>query len=414
MYRLSGDKPVGMQLRQSIWCLVTCFLVCSMAASRVRGAELLEIEGKVVYNQVVASQKTERDYWEQVDLFSQEFPSGQIVRLTDYAKHPLLSKYRCISQPEWSPDGWRVLFWAVGKIGSSGDRSRFPWILDARTGHLEMLKQYPNRWYLRIKWLSDSRRLVALVKDGPIPSNPEDRWNYFLSTGPDSRIVAIDLETKREHVIMRNPPSPFYLPSPNGNDVLFYHSTYRTLYTISIPNHTKRKIFGVPDLDAAAFSPDGKRLALYGGGELRVCNIDTGKMLIIQDGLVDGTEVSDLHWSPDGKWVAFKQHGSHIQSVDPPLVDSSSYITAVNVGTGKAVGFPDPKAGANQESGYLIVLGWTKDSKYLILRDTGKSTKEPYPRDVRYALTAYPIGGGPAVPVTQMIGYLYDVDWLPR
>jgi eukaryotic-like serine/threonine-protein kinase len=103
--------------------------------------------------------------------------------------------------------------------------------------------------------------------------------------------------------------------SPDGKNILYARANdpevgkWRLLEA-NADGSSERVVLGVPDKNSPfyiAWSPDGKRVAVGGGGEIgsaiRIYDFTTGKLIRFAE--FDDKVVFHMAWGPDGRWLYF-------------------------------------------------------------------------------------------------------------
>lgn len=349
-----------------------------------------------------AGYKASGDYSKPTDLVYMKLPSLESVKIS--VSNPLLGFD--IGQFQWSPDASRLLF--VTKIKHQSALS-VPWIIDLRTKQLEpVTKLCKKHSHVNAAWLQDGR-IVSWVVTG---INPEVMWgdtDTWSRKGGESHLVVIDSRSGQEKIIWRTKYLLRYECSPARNEILVYDGDY---YLISAEGKLKWKIKGSDTPDSMAFSPDGRMIALYVEDKLYVIDCRTKAKKLIYTNQSGGPPRS-LKWSPDSKWIAFRDSRNEAASYDPPVVDFGWAVTAVNVETKTVHEFPAEVYRQGKYDYTPEVLGWTKDSKNLVL-SVPEHTGRPYPDVVRDQLILCPLAGGKGIWVADITSYAAAVDWLPK
>jgi len=403
-----------MRLTQIVVIAIAATMLASVVAvtSATRDASVSAVTGRVAY--VPCSAKKEAGVeGGQFQLVYLKLPSGQPVNLR--VAHPLLGSD--ISSFKWSPDASRLLFIARLKNQLSGGGEQLdmfvPWVLDLRTGTVWPISQPSNRNCWRADWLSDGRRIVLQALVG---RNPELAWWGGLPQvlkGGDTRLILVDLRSKREKTIWRSNYPYHYECSPTRDEILIYmlDDTYRLMAT-DRRVRWRRKIRASDMLDAMAFSPDGGKIAVYVGHKLHIVSRGTGTRQTVYTS-VERASARELAWSADGHWIAFREYWNESKSIDPPMPDFAWDVFAVNVETRKVHRFPDEAYRQGKYSYRPTVLGWTKDGNTLALNVPADNGKWPPVVD-RDVLVLCPLAGGKGVPVADITSGTGGLAWLPR
>lgn len=349
----------------------------------------------------------------QCDLVYMKLPSCEAVKFR--VGHSQLDSD--VSGFEWSPDASRLLFVGRARTMTSGSKAQsgksVPWVLDLRTKKLEPVFQPREaRDCLRADWLPDGRRIIAWVLTGKAP---DIVWwtgvGPSVKKGGDSRLIVIDLKSRREKTIWQSKYAYFYACSPSRDEFLVWSGDY---HLVSADGELQWKIKGSETPEGMVFSPDGQKIAVYVKGQLHAIDRNTkARKLVYESPRGENAHARSLAWSPDGKWVTFREARNEVKSFDPPAVDFDWAVIAVNVDTKKAHEFASEVYRQGECSYTPGVLGWTKDSKSLALsvpEDTGK----PRPNNVRDRLVLCPLAGGKGVPVAEITSRTDAFAWLPR
>lgn len=158
----------------------------------------------------------------------------------------LIPKYAGIFQPQYSPDGTKILF-KVGNYLTTNYVTYRPLILDLRTNKLTEIKA-PTQSIgsLTVLWSQDSRYIAYLRHGVALPFGGEDTaqlYVYDTSTNTDQQIVENEgLEdnfawTTKERLLYSifpagtpptRPPADLYVFSAaTGKSILLHHDAYR-------------------------------------------------------------------------------------------------------------------------------------------------------------------------------------------
>jgi len=380
-------------------------MVFAVAASCCHGEPPPSWSVKAVYTRVMASSKAGSDYDLNRDLFMQQLPGGEPVRLTDWAKHPLLAPY--VGGPHWSPNGEHVLFMGSLKghtvIMPQNDWPSYPWILDIQTKKLKLIGPTKDRWYMNVAWLPNQNEILARVVLGKRPQfyYYGDLQSDEVMSGGEARLVTINIKTGREKTIIRKLNPGRFFVFANDHKLIIYERYNDKLTLYNLARGKWRTLLRSAPLDVAAISPDGKRFAYYNKGVLRVCNIQTSKVQVLYNARDVYDRGGKLIWSPNGKWIVLRHSSGDITSIDPPVASSTSYLTLVDATSGKAR--------LLLEDSRDFPVGWTRDSMNIILRHEEK-TDDAFPNDTKTVLTAYPISAQGQASSVEIVGYQGGID----
>ncbi len=212
-----------------------------------------------------------------LDLFTIGIDGSGLAKLRDDAR-----------DGSWSPDGRRIAF----AVMLEGDLEVF--VMDADGGNARQLTNDTTMDYLPA-WSPDGRRLAFVS----IPPGPRQRH--------DIHVMNADGSGRR--VLMEAPASEEMTPrwSADGRRILF--ATNRDgnweVYAVAAEGGDPQRLTQDPGADMAPmFSPDGRSIGFTsdrgGARRLWVMRADgTNPAPIPQDG------VASPAWSPDGRWIAY-------------------------------------------------------------------------------------------------------------
>jgi Tol biopolymer transport system component/DNA-binding winged helix-turn-helix (wHTH) protein len=183
--------------------------------------------------------------------------------------------------PRWSPDGKWIAYTTSDPEGGGG------------TIHVVRPDGSEDRELTEIRsqvyglcWTPDSSRVIFASEQG----------------GP-TMLYSVDVETKRQQSVTRGPgvcTSPTM--SPDGQRLVFSFAHRRWyLFLADEPGGEARRVLVEPGIQAAALSPDGKRIAVASGTEAQspavsVLDVDTGERHTLT-----GMAATELVWMPDGR-----------------------------------------------------------------------------------------------------------------
>ena len=140
------------------------------------------------------------------------------------------------------------------------------------------------------------RGLIATVTDGE--DNPVDVWDW-----------------RREELIATLPTkSEFVAFDPTGERIA---TDELEIWDVASEKVSLRLTYPLPEVDALAFSPDGTRLAVGSGGEVRLFDSGSGAELLVLRGH-RGVEVAKVVFSPDGTMLASlgEEDGTRVWALD--------------------------------------------------------------------------------------------------
>jgi hypothetical protein len=218
-------------------------------------------------------------------------------------------------QPEWSPDGSRLVF----SGDATGDRDIYA--VNSDGSGLEQLTDHPADDQ-NPAWSPDGRRIV---------------FSSYRSGGGDADLYVMNADGTGVHNITSTPTAGEFGPdwSPDGRQISFdrYGTTgTQDVWTIDLVSRRQVNLTpGTPaSFDGAAgWSPDGKNLVFgssrEGGFDLFVMRADGAGVHNITPGAGNESEGS---WSPDGTSIVFSSDRTGNYDIFISAADGSD---AVNV-----------------------------------------------------------------------------------
>ena len=177
--------------------------------------------------------------------------------------------YVAESDPDWSPDGGRIVFDRSFSCPDPLTLCTAIWVVNADgSGERRLTPQTPGIGELSPTWSPDGRRIAYVRSDD------------------------------------RSETSDLYLMNADGS--------------------AKRRLTHVRDAEEPAWSPDGKRIALSHDGDIFVLDLDSGSLQrLTKTPLIE----SYPDWSPDGKRIAYELNnptppGRDVQEYDAFVMDA--------------------------------------------------------------------------------------------
>lgn len=171
--------------------------------------------------------------------------------------------------------------------------------------------------------LADDNKTVALMGRTP---NVYDRLNFI----PGENVIAlVDLATGEKKGMLPTETNQFVKPCFLSDGRLVYCPKGGGI-AISDAGYKKTKTVYGNTVNALAVSPDGKRLAISEGVNFYTMNLDgTNKQPVICSGealtVTKGSELTDLCWSPDGKYLALNYGPASSYNIVIVPLDGGAY-----------------------------------------------------------------------------------------
>ena len=300
-----------------------------------------------------------------------------------------LRKFKFISDPQVNPTGTSVAFVHTAVDYENDDYVKHIWLLDTQTGKSKQFTSglgkdsYP-------RWSPDGKSLLFLSAG----REPESKTQLYVINihGGEAQLFA-DLETG-----VSNPQW-----APNSRDILFTSRVWEPekpesdvvvvnriryklngvgmfagkrihLFSVRSGRHHKQLTTGEFDVDNAAWSPDGKQIAIVTNLEedadmthIRHIYQMPAKGDELQRITEDEHTISALSWSPDGSEIAYFGHDYHAQGATNTDIwitpskggkarnISTGFDRSIGRGIGSDLRFSTPNPGPV----------WSADGKYL-------------------------------------------------
>ena len=300
-----------------------------------------------------------------------------------------LRKFKFVSDPQVNPAGTSVAFDHTAVDYENDDYVKHIWMLDTETGKSKQFTSgsgkdsYP-------RWSPDGRSLLFLSAG----REPESKSQLYVINvqGGEAQLIT-DLESS-----VSNPQW-----SPNCRDILFTSRVWEPekpesdvvvvnriryklngigmfagkrvhLFSVRSGRRPKQLTKGEFEVDGAAWSPDGKQIAVVTNLEedadmthIRHIYLMPAKGGELQRITEDEHTISDLSWSPDGSEIAYFGHDYHAQgatNTDIWIMQanggkarniSSGFDRSIGRGIGSDLRFSTPNPGPV----------WSGDGKYL-------------------------------------------------
>ncbi len=324
-----------------------------------------------------------------------------------------LRSFVFVSDPQVSPDGGRAAFVHTSVDHDEDDYVKHIWMLDTATGKHRQFTSGPGK-DSNPRWSPDGSRLLFLSSG----RKPEKKNQLYVieAEGGEAQLAA-DIETG-----VMNPRW-----APNGRDILFTSRVWEPekpetdvvvvkrirfklngvgmfagkrvhLHTVRPGGKPKQLTEGEIDVDAAAWSPDGKQIALVSNLEedadtthvrhIYLISSKGGEMKRITEA---SHSVSELSWSPDGSEIAYIGNDFHARGatnnevwVIPseggvPRNATAGFDRSIGRGIGSDLRFPTPSPGPvwsrDGESIYFLTGEVPTSNVYRVRKETGEVTR---------------------------------------
>ncbi|HEV8563423.1 MAG TPA: hypothetical protein VGR41_00755 [Actinomycetota bacterium] len=185
-------------------------------------------------------------------------------------------------QPDWSPDGERIVYISDNRI----------WVIDVDTEDVETLPATPGGQPVGPQWAPDGSSIA---------------FADALPTGNGSGIYLLTLDDEGMTVITEEAAGGGLLTwSPDGSEIAFTreHGDVANVWAVNVVTGELRQISDSGFGYDPAWSPDGALIA-YFDSQIWVVNADgSGHARVVTES--EGCEANTPHWSPDGSWITFR------------------------------------------------------------------------------------------------------------
>jgi Tol biopolymer transport system component len=240
-----------------------------------------------------------------------------------------------IQGARWSPDGRRIAF-AADDLRAACRLTA--WIVTVETRVLRKLSDCAGL----ADWASDSRRIAYVTH--------EDELRVAdLAAG---RTVVVARGVRGGHAgAPDNDDGPRW--SPGGLRIAYIGGARGKLHVVRLADG--KDIAIAPASAAAAWSPDGRRLAFVHDGRLAVIHRDGSNFRVL-----DRAAIQDLvpAWSPDGRWIAYARVFER-----PCRCGSEVFVVPVNGGRARRLTDVSAKRLDGPRHVELGSPSWSRDSR---------------------------------------------------
>jgi dipeptidyl aminopeptidase/acylaminoacyl peptidase len=285
----------------------------------------------------VQSVNTKADKYE-THLWMVSFDGTKTVQLTSRPKETE-------SHPRWSPDGRYLAFLSDRGADDKNDQI---WLLDRLGGEAQKITDLKGG-VNSFEWSPDGKRMVIDASDedkNPVPDGDDkdkvqkpiviDRYAFMedvegYQTTLRDHLYLFDVASRKADILT---PGDYYeeLPiwSPDGKSIAFVSKRHK-----DFDRDENWDIYVI----AAQKGAQPRQVTTYIGTDNAPAYFDTA---------------SDMSWSPDGKWIAYWQGG------DPKLIEYASNKLAIVPAAGGAPKILTPTLDRN-----IAEPTWSDDSKSL-------------------------------------------------
>ena len=364
---------LGIDVKRVFILLAAMAAVLFAAISMMPGepaAQTASVNGKIVYSGFDPTLGD--DKLGQEDIYTMNPDGTGVTNLTQNYSMPNWSPLgEAKDNPEWSPDGTKIVFDASALSDKGSCCSRNVYVMDADGANLERLTNTPSFSEgedFQATWAPDGTWL-AFVSTRNDPYDDRDVYRMDVDGTNQKQLTFVDPEGETPARVSDEQPSI----SPDGTKIAFasnthyddpnngsYHVDQLDIYVMDAADggNVERLTF---DAEYAyplekrsqnpVWSPDGTRIAyestVSGNSEIWVMNADgTGEPVNVSN---HESWDSDPAWSPDGTQITFMSRRvagqEDIWAVDapPPSPTTAAAFSALDVGTNAALAASAPR-----------------------------------------------------------------------
>lgn len=244
--------------------------------------------GKIVFTVNQATQTTTNTGIEDLvggDVFTVSPAGGDVRQIT---RTPDAGEL----EPEWSPDGRRILFSRFAPSGNPGAASDL-YVMDPGEPDAAVNITQSPLWNEEGPALAPDGSTIAFARDDAPSAIRPPQADIYLMTPSGGDIVQLTEDPADEY----NPEW-----SPDGGTIAFVHG----FGVIRLMRSDGSRAFDLAAGTDPSWSPDGRRIAYQNAGDIFVIDRDRSNIrnLTITHRNGDADD-QDPAWSPDGRWIAF-------------------------------------------------------------------------------------------------------------